>query len=541
MIHFGKIIVAAILTNKVDALHLDQLAAEQISGEETTRTLENIAAPADNSKEVPQNNDIPEESLTKIKYVPMSLFRDDPVNLAKRLHELDSSVNVSKAINSTLNATTAAHKKSPVHDKTTIALKKEFTEFPNECSLARDRILFNDKESDGIYKDFLGSGTEYDDEDFPADASSLYWNLQLAVPQSNDTALIRMYQKNVTGWASPRDLDKAAAGKPELWGKKGVRPIAPNVGVLADKWVQTAIATVADRPEQLKAIFTNKDYPAEGIFQVQFYYQGKPTKVLLDDQLPVNKTENTTLGLDKTKDGAWWPAILEKAFAKFYGNHVKLNGGDYVEALRTLTGAPIVKYNTTNQTEAELFANISKNANDSNLIMAIAPKDVDGLKNGTLYHVHKAMNITPVKTKPKATVQLIMLRSADEKGDAYTGAWGQKDAKWTKALKKQLNLTGPTATKDDLDEQFFYMTAADFKAAFEKYTVVQTNTTETVKDVYPVVDAAHEAKFYFNNPKKQPVTLALDHLSKRMQLAACAKADNRYYVKVRDEKLEIVQ
>lgn len=77
-----------------------------------------------------------------------------------------------------------------------------------------------------------------------------------------------MYQKNVTGWASPRDLDKAAAGKPELWGKKGVRPIAPNVGVLADKWVQTAIATVADRPEQLKAIFTNKDYPAEGIFQV---------------------------------------------------------------------------------------------------------------------------------------------------------------------------------------------------------------------------------------------------------------------------------
>lgn len=262
---------------------------------------------------------------------------------------------------------------------------------------------------------------------------------------------------------------------------------------------------------------------------------------MLDDQLPVNKTENTTLGLDKTKDGAWWPAILEKAFAKFYGNHVKLNGGDYVEALRTLTGAPIIKYNTTNQTEAELFANISKNANDSNLIMAIAPKDVDGLKNGTLYHVHKAMNITPVKTKPKATVQLIMLRSAEEKGDAYTGAWGQKDAKWTKALKKQLNLTGPTATKDDLDEQFFYMTAADFKAAFEKYTVVQTNTTETVKDVYPVVDAAHEAKFYFNNPKKQPVTLALDHLSKRMQLAACAKADNRYYVKVRDEKLEIVQ
>lgn len=176
MINFGKIIVAAVLTIKVDALHLDQLNAEKVSGDETTRTLESIAAPADNSKDLPQNNDLPEDDLTNIKNVPMSLFREDPVNLAKRLHELDSSVNVTNAINSTMNATKTAHKKSK-HDKTTMQMKKEFTEFPNECSLARDRILFNDKEGDAIYKDFLGSGTEYDDEDFPDDATSLYWNM----------------------------------------------------------------------------------------------------------------------------------------------------------------------------------------------------------------------------------------------------------------------------------------------------------------------------------------------------------------------------
>jgi hypothetical protein len=49
MINFGKIIAAAVLTNKVDALHLDQLNAEKVSGDETTRTLESIAAPADNT------------------------------------------------------------------------------------------------------------------------------------------------------------------------------------------------------------------------------------------------------------------------------------------------------------------------------------------------------------------------------------------------------------------------------------------------------------------------------------------------------------
>lgn len=85
------------------------------------------------------------------------------------------------------------------------------------------------------------------------------------------------------------------------------------------------------------------------------------------------------------------------------------------------------------------------------------------------------------------------------------------------------------------------MTAEDFKKAFEKYTVVQTNATTIAKDVYPVVLAGHEAKYYFVNPKKQAVSLSVDHVSKRMQLSACAKADNRYYVKVRDDKLAIVQ
>ena len=40
--------------------------------------------------------------------------------------------------------------------------------------------------------------------------------------------------------------------------------------------------------------------------------------------------------------GAYWAVILEKAFAKVFINYSNLNGGLAPEALRVLTGAPIL-------------------------------------------------------------------------------------------------------------------------------------------------------------------------------------------------------
>jgi len=61
------------------------------------------------------------------------------------------------------------------------------------CSLAKDRIKFEDKESTGIFNDYLGSGTEYDDEDFPDDHSSLFWNTDQVVENVNNTLLQKTF------------------------------------------------------------------------------------------------------------------------------------------------------------------------------------------------------------------------------------------------------------------------------------------------------------------------------------------------------------
>lgn len=42
---------------------------------------------------------------------------------------------------------------------------------------------------------------------------------------------------------------------------------------------------------------------------------GKPYRVTIDDRLPIYQ-EGTTISMEQSEDGSWWPAIIEKAFAK---------------------------------------------------------------------------------------------------------------------------------------------------------------------------------------------------------------------------------
>jgi len=128
---------------------------------------------------------------------------------------------------------------------------------------------------------------------------------------------------------------------------------------------------------------------------------------LIDDKLPVNKTDNKTAALDKDSNDAWYPAILEKAFAKYYGNYAKINGGDISESLRVLTGGAIVKLDLTKLSEDETFDAIDANANNTHPMIAAASADHEGLKKGQMYYIIKAFWVTPNPKKPKKIEKII--------------------------------------------------------------------------------------------------------------------------------------
>jgi hypothetical protein len=185
---------------------------------------------------------------------------------------------------------------------------------------------------------FEKSGKMFDDETFPAKSSSLYWENFMS-----DTEMYNTYKSSVDAWKRPSELDGSS---PSLWGTRGVLPNGVNQGNLGDCWFLAAAAAIAENPERIKKIFTNKDYSAEGIFELTFHKKGKPVTEVVDDRLPVKSwgSQFSPINSQKSPYGAWWLPILEKAYAKLHANYANLNGGMPAQALRDLTGMPVESF-----------------------------------------------------------------------------------------------------------------------------------------------------------------------------------------------------
>ena len=93
----------------------------------------------------------------------------------------------------------------------------------------------------------------------------------------------------------------------------------------------------------MESVFLNKEVSANGIYGVNFYTLGVPHTIIVDDYLPLNKEDDSTLYAKVGADGAIWGPILEKAFAKLHGNYNHITSGDPSLAIRTIYGAPSKK------------------------------------------------------------------------------------------------------------------------------------------------------------------------------------------------------
>ena len=52
----------------------------------------------------------------------------------------------------------------------------------------------------------------------------------------------------------------------KLRGKKGILPVGVRQGSLGDCWLLAACSALAEKPERVRRVFGNKDYPKSGIF-----------------------------------------------------------------------------------------------------------------------------------------------------------------------------------------------------------------------------------------------------------------------------------
>lgn len=105
---------------------------------------------------------------------------------------------------------------------------------------------------------------------------------------------------------------------PSLWGEKGLQSHGLRQGLLSDCWLLGTAAAIAEHPERLKKIFSQREYTQEGIFELTLWHKGADQKVVIDDRLPMFKMPATPISFQMSDNGAWWATILEKGYAKMH-------------------------------------------------------------------------------------------------------------------------------------------------------------------------------------------------------------------------------
>ena len=185
-----------------------------------------------------------------------------------------------------------------------------------------------------FYKLVKGS-TQYKDNDFSADSSSIYWS---GFNEKNPVSSYDIY------WNRIQDVYENAT----LWGKQGIRPDDVRQGLLGNCWFLASASAIAEKPSRMEQVFLNLDTELNdaGIYGVNLIGLGVPYTVIVDDRIPTIKRQEKGKTVYRSpfaklaKDGSIWMTILEKAFAKTHGNYLHIEGGDTRMGIDQIYGAP---------------------------------------------------------------------------------------------------------------------------------------------------------------------------------------------------------
>ena len=100
-------------------------------------------------------------------------------------------------------------------------------------------------------------------------------------------------------------------------------------GATGDCWFLSSISALAEKRPLADRVIN----PAENSSAASqaFYRMGEWNDVIIDNQIPMQYSA-------RPENGELWVPLLEKAYAKFFGNYHNIVGGDPVWALFNLTG-----------------------------------------------------------------------------------------------------------------------------------------------------------------------------------------------------------
>ncbi|KAK3744157.1 hypothetical protein RRG08_064184 [Elysia crispata] len=183
-------------------------------------------------------------------------------------------------------------------------------------------VDFRKQSYTSIKKACLSKGQLFEDPEFPATSKSIYFS-----KICNDVE-----------WMRPRELCKV----PRLV-VDGVTYDDLVTGEIKNSWFITACTSLAHVPSMWNKVipdaksqeFDAKN-PYAGIFRFNFWRFGEIIEVVIDDRLPTR--DGKLIFVHSKQKNEFWSALLEKAYAKLFGDYETLGTGHTSDALVDFTG-----------------------------------------------------------------------------------------------------------------------------------------------------------------------------------------------------------
>uniref|UniRef100_A0A8C7Z4R1 Calpain 9 n=1 Tax=Oryzias sinensis TaxID=183150 RepID=A0A8C7Z4R1_9TELE len=314
---------------------------------------------------------------------------------------------------------------------------------------AAESTQWDGKTFEQLRQECLQKGVLFEDPDFPAADSSLFFSQTIPVQiQWKRPKEICENPKFIVGGADRTDICQ---------------------GQLGDCWLLAAIASLTLKKDAMARVVPpdqDFDHNYAGIFHFQFWQHNKWLDVVVDDRLPT--VRNRLIMLHSASNDEFWSALLEKAYAKLNGSYESLKGGSTMEAMEDFTGGVGEIYETKSAPE-NLFS-IMKKALDRGSMMGCSiditssaeseAKTTTGLVKGHAY------SITGMEEVRGQTVKLIRVRNPWGQVE-WNGAWSDNSREWDYIDKKEKD----RILQNSLEDGEFWMEFEDFKKNYDKVEI----------------------------------------------------------------------
>ena len=347
----------------------------------------------------------------------------------------------------------------------TMAQRPFYEEFAQEsasrrCSIAMQR---NWNTTDDYNTIRTQTDEKFVDINFPIE-DAIYWQ---DFGEAGGLSTLNIEWKRVSEPGFPSD---------NFWGD-GISVRDIRQGYIGNCWIMAAMSALAEHPERVDNIMISDGLEEAGIYAMNMYSLGIPYTQIIDDRMPM-RSNGQSLFAGVGQDGSFWAMIVEKMFAKWYGNWEHLVGGWMNLAVAALNGSPWVTH--VHENNHDQIWNYVANADQDTDIITAASQFCGSHDSSTdagvaCSHAYTLISSHVVQDPSGNDIKLFKMRNPWG-AEQYGGDWSDNWSGWTPEFQAQL-----PAVHEFANDGVFYIDLDSYMVNFSRTQINQDTSSWNLK------------------------------------------------------------